>query len=114
MARYSKGDIVSVNFPFSSEAAFKYRPAVVIASWNYLDSENYLVCMLSTQDDQDPMQMELNKNDTIGGTFQQKCFIRPAYTFAASEKRMQRKICSLKLEKLDAVREVLHSLVDQE
>ncbi len=114
MARYLKGDIVSVNFPFSSEDAFKYRPAVVIASWDYLGSRDYLVCMISTQDDGDPMQMELSQSDTIGGSFQQQCFIRPAYTFAASEKRMQRKICSLKVEKRNAIRAVLHELIDQE
>ena len=113
MARYLKGDIISVNFPFSSENAFKYRPAVVMASWDYLGSKDYLVCMISTQDDGDPMQMELNKSDTLGGAFQQKCFIRPTYTFAASERRMQRKICSLRPEKLAAVQVVLHDLIDQ-
>jgi len=114
LARYLKGDIVSVNFPLSSENAFKYRPAVVMASWDYLNSRDYLVCMVTTQDDQDPMQMEISKSDTFGGMFQQKCYIRPAYTFAASERKMQRKICSLKLEKLNAIREVLHGLIDQE
>lgn len=113
MARYPKGDIISVNFPFSSEDAFKHRPALVIASWDYLGSKDYLVCMISTQDDGDPMQIKLNKSDTIGGSFQQRCFIRPAYTFAASKRRMQRKICSLKPEELTAVQAVLHSLIDQ-
>ena len=100
MARYLKGDVVSVNSPFSSDAQFKFRPAIVLASWPYLDSRDYLVCMIS-------------KEDTIGGAFQDTCYIRPTYTFAASERRMQRKICSLKVEKLKAVLKVLHELIDQ-
>jgi len=113
LARYVKGDVIVVNFPFSSDTQFKLRPAVVIASWPYLDSRDYLVCMFSTQDDGDPFQIEVHKEDTIGATFQEKCFIRPAYTFAASERRMNRKVCSLKPEKLNALLRVLHDLLDQ-
>lgn len=113
MARYVKGDVVSVNFPFSSDTSFKYRPAVVVASWPYLDSRDYLVCMISTQDDQDPFQMELHKEDTLGGAFQERCYIRPAYTFAASERRINRKVCSLKPEKLQPILNILHGLIDQ-
>ena len=113
MARYVKGDIVSVNFPFSSDTNFKLRPAVVIASWPYLDSRDYMVCMISTQDDQDPFQLELHQSDTIGGAFQERCYIRPAYTFAASERRMNRKVCSLIPEKRAAVVSVLHTLLEQ-
>lgn len=113
MARYVKGDIVSVNFPFSSETAFKYRPAIVLASWPYLGSRDYLVCMISTQDDGDPFQMEVAADDTIGGSFQETCYIRPTYTFAASKRRMQRKVCTLKAEKLNTILKVLHDLLDQ-
>lgn len=113
MARYVKGDIVSVRFPFSSEDEFKFRPAVVLASWPYLDSRDYLVCMISTQDDRDPYQMEVGKEDTVGGSFEQRCYIRPTYTFAASERRINRKVCSLKRGKLDAVLSVLHDLLDE-
>lgn len=113
MARFVKGDIVSVNFPFSSDTAFKFRPAIVLASWPYLDSRDYFVCMISTQNDEDPFQMEVYKEDTIDGAFQEKCYIRPTYTFAASERRINRKICSLKAEKLNAILQVLHTLIDQ-
>lgn len=113
MARYVKGDILSVNFPFSSEADFKLRPAIVLASWPYLGSRDYLVCMISTQDDQDPHAMQLHKTDTLGGEFQETCYIRPTYTFAASERRLNRKVCSLKPEKVRAILNVLHDLLDQ-
>ncbi len=113
LARYVKGDIVSVRFPYSSDDDFIYRPEIVLASWPYLDSRDYLVCMISTQDDHDPFQMEIHKDDTVGGAFQEKCYVRPPYTFAASERRMQRKICSLKAEKLSAVLKTLHDVVGQ-
>jgi len=69
--------------------------------------------MFSTQDDDDPNQIEVYKEDTIGAQFEQKCYIRPAYTFAASERRMGRKLCSLKPEKLNSVLDALHGLIDQ-
>lgn len=113
MARYLKGDVVMVNFPFSSDTQFKFRPAVVLASWSYLDSRDYLVCMFSTQDDGDPNQIEVRKGDTTNGSFQEKCYIRPAYTFAASERRINRNVCSLKSEKLTLVLNALHNLLDE-
>lgn len=69
--------------------------------------------MISTQDDNDPFQLEVSKDDTIGGAFQEKCYIRPTYTFAASEKRIQRKICSLKPEMLASILKILHELIGQ-
>ena len=113
MARYIKGDVVIVAFPFSSDTQFKSRPAIVLASWPYLGSRDYLVCMISTQDDQDPNQLEVHKEDMIGAQFQERCYIRPAYTFAASERRMNRKVCSLKPEKLATALSILHDLIDQ-
>ena len=111
MARYVKGDVVSVNFPFSSDTQFKFRPAVVLASWPYLGSRDYMVCMISTQDDEDPFQIEVSKDDTIGGSFQQRCYLRPTYTFAASERKINRKVCSLKPEKLEAILRILRELL---
>jgi len=55
----------------------------------------------------------VHKEDTIGAQFQEKCYIRPAYTFAASERRMNRKVCSLAPKKLAAILSILHDLIDQ-
>lgn len=57
--------------------------------------------------------IEVHKEDTTGGSFQERCFIRPAYTFAASERRINRKICCLKSEKLTLVLDAMHKLIDQ-
>ena len=68
--------------------------------------------MISTQDDQDPYAMRY-KEDTTGGTFQETCCVRPAYLFAASERRLNRKICALAPAKLEAILTVLDDLLHE-
>ena len=49
MARFVKGDIVLVPFPFSGEENYKHRPALILASWSYASGTDYLVCLITTQ-----------------------------------------------------------------
>lgn len=111
MARYVRGDVVTVKFPFSSDTEFKLRPAIVLASWPYLDSTDYWVCMVSTQDDGDMFALGVQDEDIVGGQFNQKCFIRPTYTFAASERRVGRKIGQMKPEKVKDILAVIHRVL---
>lgn len=111
MARYVRGDVVTVKFPFSSDTDFKLRPAIVLASWPYLDSTDYWVCMVSTQNDGDAFAMGVKSDDIMGGRFNRACFIRPTYTFAASERRVGRKIGQLKPAKVTAILEVIRRVL---
>lgn len=111
MARYVRGDVITVKFPFSSDTDFKLRPAIILASWPYLDSTDYWVCMVSTQNDGDVFAMDVQSDDIVGGQFSQECFIRPTYTFAASERRVGRKIGQLKAEKVKTILAVIHRVL---
>ena len=73
MARYVKGDVVLVNFPFSSQEGYKLRPVLVIASWPFRGSFDYLVSLISTQFiSDDPYLIELETTDFNEGILPKK------------------------------------------
>ena len=103
MARFVKGDIVLVPFPFSAEEAYKHRPALVMASWGYAGGMDYLVALITTQPAPDPYLTEIVQADTYGGTLAQKCYLRPTYLFAPDEQLISRRLDRLKPEKLEQI-----------
>ncbi len=111
MARFVKGDIVLVPFPFSAEEVYKHRPALVLASWNYAGGTDYLVVLMTTQPAPDPLLMEILRDDTYGAALVQKCYLRPAYLFSPDEQLISRKIDRLKPDKLQQVIEIITKLL---
>ena len=109
MARFVKGDIVLVPFPFSAEEAYKHRPALVMASWSYAGGTDYLVALITTQPAPDPYLTEIVQADTYGGSLAQsgslvqRCYLRPTYLFAPDEQLISRRLDRLKPEKLAQV-----------
>ncbi len=99
MARFLKGDIVLVAFPFFGEEAYKHRPALILASWAYFGGTDYLICVMTTQPADDPYLTEIGANDTLGQSLTQWCFLRSTYLFAPDEPLISRKLDRLKLEK---------------
>lgn len=108
MARFIKGDIALMPFPFSGDQAYKHRPSVVLASWDYAGGTDYLTCLITTQSASDPSLMELARDDTEGGSLVQACYIRPTYLFASSERLIARKLDRLTTDKLQ---HVVHRIV---
>ncbi len=109
MARFVKGDIVLLPFPFSGEQDYKHRPALVLASWDYAGGTDYLVCLITTQPTDDPYRMDLSQADTLGGSLKQKCYLRPTYLFAPDERVISRKMDHMKPEKL---KQIVQTIVD--
>lgn len=111
MAGYLKGGIILMPFPFSGEDGFKVRPALVLADLPYGSDTDYLVCIISTQAAPDPTLLELDNRDVIGGSLSQKCYLRPAYTYAVAGHRVIRRLGQIKPEKLNAVTSALVALL---
>jgi mRNA interferase MazF len=103
VARYLKGDIVLMPFPFSGESAYKHRPALVLASWEYSNSTDYLTCLITTQRASDPYLMKIVRNDTEGQSLHQACYLRPTYLFATGEVLISRRLDRLKPDKFETV-----------
>jgi mRNA interferase MazF len=111
VARFLKGDIVLMPFPFSGEAAYKHRPALVLASWSYGNSTDYLTCLITTQRASDPYLMEIVREDTEGQSLAQSCFLRPTYLFATGEVLISGRLDRLKAAKIqDVIQRVVTAL----
>ncbi len=111
MARFIKGDIVLMPFPFSGEQAYKYRPALVLASWDYAGGTDYLTCLITTQRASDPFLTALGRADTVAESLAQICYLRPTYLFATDEQQISRKLDRLKPAKLDEIIETVVSVL---
>ena len=108
MARFVKGDIVLLPFPFSGEENYKHRPASILASWSYAGSTDHLVCLITTQSANDPHLTELLPADTFGASLTQTCYLRPTYLrptylFSPDERIISRRMDRLKPEKLEQI-----------
>jgi hypothetical protein len=101
--------VVVVPFPLSTVATTKRRPALVVASWPFGGSEDYLLALISSQNVPDPYIIPLADDDVIGGRLVAKSYVRPTYLFAADEGLILYKIGATKPEKLA---EVLKTLAD--
>ena len=113
MARFVKGDIVLVPFPFSGEENYKHRPALVLASWSYAGTTDYLVCLITTQLANDPYLMELSRADTFGESLTQICYLRPTYLFAPDERIISRRMDRMKPGKLELIIQLIVNVLTE-
>ena len=80
MARFMKGDIVVIPFPFSDLSQAKRRPALVLAS---LPGNDLILCQITSKNTKDPFAVELNDTDFKSGTLKVQSNIRPNRIFTA-------------------------------
>ena len=96
MAEFVRGDIVVVDFPNSATPDVKRRPALVVASWSFGNSTDFLLGLISSQNSGDPYSTEIQSGDTINGSLHRQRYLRPTYLWACQESRILRKVCQLK------------------
>ena len=112
MARFKRGDIVVLPFPFSDASSAKPRPCLVVAELPYLGGTDYLVCMISTQDTSDPQSIELKPSDVVLGKLDAQSYLRPLYLFAASGDVVDRRIGVMHQNVFKQVLQAIVSVVD--
>lgn len=104
MARFVKGDIVVVPFPFSDLTLSKRRPALVLAD---LEGDDLILCQITSQTVRDAYAMELHESDFASGSLNKPSNIRPNRLFTADRHIVLYKTGHLKNEKIDGVTERL-------
>lgn len=100
MARFVKGDVVVVPFPFSDLTQAKRRPALVLAE---LEGDDRILCQITSQDVRDNYAIELDDSDLEVGTLRQKSNIRPTRIFTCDIRIILYRVGHLKRHNMDKV-----------
>ena len=100
MARFVKGDIIVVPFPFSDLSQSKRRPALVITE---LTGDDLILCQITSQSISDKYAIELTDRDFKKGTLKKKSNIRPNRIFTADSSIILYKVGMIRDEKIKEV-----------
>ncbi|MGK7947359.1 MAG: type II toxin-antitoxin system PemK/MazF family toxin [Xenococcaceae cyanobacterium] len=105
MARFVKGDVVIVPFPFSDLSQAKRRPALIVAK---LAGEDLILCQITSQVRADNYAVAITNADFANGGLNRNSNIRPNRLFTADEGIILYKAGQLKPEKL---KEVINKII---
>ncbi len=108
MARFVKGDVVVIPFPFSDLSQSKRRPALVIAS---LEGNDAILCQLTSKTVQDNYAIAIDDMDFASGSLKQPGNIRPNRLFTADTHIILYRVGTIKQEKLAQVIEKLIGII---
>ena len=100
MARFIKGDVVVVPFPFSDLIQSKRRPALVISN---LKGDDIILCQITSQNILDGYSIHLKDEDFQEGSLKKPSNIRPNRIFTADAHIILYKLGTLKNEKIEEV-----------
>ena len=100
MARFVKGDVVVVPFPFSNLIRAKRRPALVIAE---LKRDDLILCQITSQQIKDEYAVLIENNDFEAGTLKQKSNVRTNRIFTADHQIILYCVGHLKQNKVSRI-----------
>jgi mRNA interferase MazF len=100
MARFVKGDVVIVPFPFSNLTQTKRRPALVVAT---LPGNDLILCQITSQNITDSYAIAIINDDFTSGGLNQNSNIRPNRLFTADRQIILYQAGQLKPEKIQEV-----------
>ena len=100
MAKFVKGDVVVVAFPFSDLSQSKRRPALVITS---LNGDDLILCQITSQTIKDNYAISINDKDFAMGGLKQPSNVRPNRIFTADIHIVLYKVGNLTDNKLNEV-----------
>ena len=110
MARFIKGEVVVLPFPFSDLSASKKRPALVVAD---LIGDDIILCQITSQQIKDVYAILLRESDMINGSLKNESNIRPNGIFTADKNIILYKIGSVSVTKCQEVRNKIIEILDQ-
>jgi len=110
LARFVKGDVVVVPFPFSDLTQAKRRPALVITE---LEGGDVILCQITSQRVKDKYAIPIDENNFETGTLKQRSNIRPNRIFTADQHIILHQVGRLKSEKASEVIEKVVNILRQ-
>ena len=106
MAKFMKGDVVVVPFPFSDLTQAKRRPALVVST---LEGDDLILCQITSQFVRDNYAVPLNDKDFETGGLRQPSNVRPNRIFTVDSHIVQYRVGGLRRDKLN---EVIERMID--
>jgi mRNA interferase MazF len=106
VARFVKGDVVVLPFPFSNLQEAKRRPAMVVSP---LEGDDLILCQITSRATGDRYSISLEERDFESGSLKQSSNIRPNRLFTADRAIVLYRVGSLGKGK---IAEVVERLVD--
>jgi mRNA interferase MazF len=100
LARFVRGDVVVIPFPFSDLTQAKRRPAVVVSQ---LDGNDLILVQVTSQTVRDGHAIPLDSPDFETGSLHKPSNIRPNRVFTADSRIILYKVGRLKKDKTDSV-----------
>ncbi|MCR4315504.1 MAG: type II toxin-antitoxin system PemK/MazF family toxin [Planctomycetes bacterium] len=100
MARFVKGSVVILNYPFTDLSGFKKRPALVITS---LPGNNLILCPISSRRKIDGFSIEIKKSDFKEGNLYRSSVVLSAVFFTVDHDLVISEVGKLKNSKLEEV-----------
>ena len=100
MARFVRGDVVVVPFPFSDLTQIKRRPALVLKD---LPEEDLILCQITSQTVRNAAALLIDLTDFQHGSLNKLSNIRPDRLFTANQGLILYEAGSLKAEKMTEV-----------
>jgi len=110
VAKFVKGDLVVLPFPFSDLSASKKRPALVLS---VPGGDDILLCQITSQTIRDKHAIELLETDIVKGRLKKVSNIRPNRIFTADKSIILYKVGSIRDSKFKEVRKKIIQLLDQ-
>jgi mRNA interferase MazF len=108
VAKFVKGDVVVVPFPFSDLTQAKRRPTLVISK---LEGDDLILCQITSQSIKDNYAISLDDKDFETGSLKEPSNIRPNRIFTADSHIVLYKAGNLKIEKLNKVIEKVVEII---
>lgn len=108
MAKFIKGDVVVVPFPFSDLTQSKRRPALVVSK---TEGDNLILCQITSQSVKDSYAISLDDKDFEKGSLKQTSNVRPNRIFTADSHIVLYKVGNLKIEKLNEIIEKVVEII---
>jgi mRNA interferase MazF len=100
MAKFVKGDVVVIPFPFSDLSQSKRRPALVLA---VLQGDDLILCQITSKSIKDNYAIPVDEDDFESGSLNQESNIRPNRLFTADNHIILYRIGNIKTIKLNQV-----------